>query len=156
MGVAGSGKTTVGGRLAQVLGFDFLDADDFHPPANITAMASGRPLTDDERAPWLDRLRAELADARARGASAVLACSVLAERHRKRLALVPGEDALVYLDVSPELARERLRARPGHFMQESMLASQFATLEVPRDAITIDAALAVDQQIAAILAALQR
>jgi gluconokinase len=156
MGVAGSGKTTVGRRLAAVLGFDFLDADDFHPPANVDAMTNGRPLTDDERAPWLDALRETLAGARARGTSTVLACSVLAQHHRDRLALVSSEDALVYLDVTPELARERLRARAGHFMKESMLAGQFAALEVPTDAITIDAALPLDEQITAIRAALER
>ena len=155
MGVAGSGKTTVGRGLAEALGIDFLDADAFHPPDNITAMAMGRPLTDDERTPWLDVLRRQLDDARARGADTVLACSVLAQRHRDRLAL-HDDDALVYLDASPELVRERLRARAGHFMKESMLASQFATLEVPTDAITVDAGLAVDEQIAAILHALGR
>jgi len=154
MGVAGSGKTTVGRRLAAELGVEFHDADDHHPPANVTKMATGRPLSDVDREPWLAALRELLASARAQGRSTVLACSALADGHRQRLGLAPGTDALVYLRASPALVRERLRRREGHFMREEMLDSQLAVLEEPADAIVIEASLPIDVQVAEIRRAL--
>ena len=150
MGVSGAGKTTVGRRLAAELGVEFLDADAFHSPQNVAKMASGRPLDDADRWPWLDALRAELDARRTLGTSTVLACSALAQRYRDRLGLVAGQDALVYLAATPELLRERLAQRSDHYMKASMLESQLAVLEVPSDAITIDAAAPLAEQIAAI------
>jgi gluconokinase len=156
MGVAGSGKTTVGRTLANAIGFEFHDGDAHHPAANLAKMAAGRPLTDGDREPWLAALHDLLAEARAEQRGVVLACSALAQRHRQRLGLVPGEDALVYLRASESLLRERLRGRVGHFMREPMLASQLAVLEEPAHAIVCDASLPLDVQVAAVRRALGR
>lgn len=172
MGVAGSGKTTVGSALATALGWPFVDADDLHAPASIAKMARGEPLDDADRWPWLDRLRARIDEALAATENAgpgrkgrpgsagrqglVLACSALKASYRARLA---GADAggrvrFVHLAGSPELFQARLAGRAGHFMKPAMLASQLATLEVPVNALTVDAALPVTAQVAAIRAAL--
>jgi gluconokinase len=145
MGVAGSGKTTVGSALAAALGWRFVDADDHHTPESIAKMARGEPLDDADRWPWLDRLRALIDDALATGRRLVLACSALKASYRARLA---GGDAgrrvrFVYLAGPLELFRERLAQRAGHFMKPAMLDSQFATLEVPGEAVAVDAALPV-------------
>lgn len=138
MGVAGSGKTTVGRRLAEVLGWRFVDADDVHPAANVAKMARGEPLTDRDREPWLARLRDVVAEAREHAEPLVLACSALKARHRRRLGLPPGQSFLVYLRGSPELVAERLRRRSGHFAGSELLASQFEALEEPRNALVLD------------------
>jgi gluconokinase len=130
MGVSGSGKTTVGLRLAGELGWRFYDADDFHPPANVAKMAGGVPLDDADRLPWLESLRALIRDCLARGENAVLACSALKASYRDYL-LVDGRVKLVYLKGDLELIRRRLEKRSGHFMRAEMLESQFATLEEP-------------------------
>lgn len=138
MGPEGVGKTTVGGLLARELGWQFVDADDFHPPANIEKMARGIPLTDADRAPWLEALHAAIVQWDAEGRNVVLACSALERGYRARLA----ENAavkFVYLKGTYELIAARLRARHGHFAHEDLLASQFAILEEPEDAITVDA-----------------
>jgi gluconokinase len=138
MGVSGSGKTTIGARLAQDLGWRFLDADDFHPAENIRKMAAGQPLTEEDRAPWLERLRREIAAALASGESITMACSALSATSRRMLAVDANQVRFVYLKGSPELIRQRLRNRSGHFMKETMLASQFAALEEPADAFVVD------------------
>jgi gluconokinase len=138
MGVSGSGKTTIGARLAQDLGWRFLDADDFHPAENIRKMAAGQPLTEVDREPWIERLRRELAAALAAGESVTLACSALSAASRRMLAVDPAQVRFVYLKGSPALIRQRLRNRSGHFMRETMLASQFAALEEPSDALVVD------------------
>jgi gluconokinase len=138
MGVSGSGKTTIGGRLADGLGWRFVDADDFHPAENIRRMAAGEPLTDEDRQPWLARLREELATAHARHEDLILACSALKAQSRQQLAVDPAAVRFVYLKGAPALLRQRLRNRSGHFMRENMLQSQLATLEEPTDALTID------------------
>jgi gluconokinase len=153
MGVAGSGKTTVGKALAAQMGFEFADADDYHPAANVEKMASGVPLTDEDRAPWLDRLRGLITNWIAAGKSAVLACSALKQAYRERLMVGP-EVRLVYLKGNRELFRERLLTRHGHYMKESMLDSQLAVLEEPGDAIVINAGLPVEQAVAEIRAGL--
>jgi gluconokinase len=143
MGVCGSGKTDVGRRLAARLGCDFLDGDDFHPPANVEKMRAGVPLSDADRWPWLDRLAAEIGDRLQAGRGAVVACSALARRYRDRLGLARPGTVLVHLDGTRELLAERLAARQGHFMPSSLLDSQLATLERPaadERAITIDVA----------------
>lgn len=130
MGVSGSGKSLVGARLAAMIGAPFLDADDFHSPANKAKMAGGRPLTDEDRAGWLDALAAALAQRSA----AVLACSALKRRYRDRLrAAAPGLQ-IIHLHGDFALIRERFAARQAHFFGgEAMLLSQFADLEPPAD-----------------------
>lgn len=131
MGVSGSGKSTVGSRLAAELGAPFYDGDDFHPPQNVAKMAQGLPLNDDDRAPWLARLRDLIAQHLARGEAAVVACSALKASYREQLGQGTPGVRLVYLHGSPELLRARMAARQGHFMKAQMLESQFATLEPP-------------------------
>jgi gluconokinase len=137
MGVTGSGKTTVGRLLAEQLGWTFADADDFHPRANVEKMERGVPLNDEDRAPWLDRLRIQVMDWIANGRSAVLSCSALKQAYRQELSVGP-EVRFVYLKGSPELIAQRLRLRRGHFADEKILAGQFADLEEPETAVTVD------------------
>jgi gluconokinase len=140
MGVAGAGKTTVGRLLAGELGAAFLDADDFHPRANVAKMRAGTPLDDADRWPWLERLNAALRERTGRGERVVLACSALKAGYRDRLlAGLPGAQ-LVYLRGSRELIAARLAARRGHYMDPRLLDSQFAALEEPRAAIVVDVA----------------
>ena len=132
MGVSGSGKTAVGEALAALLGWRFLDADGFHPPANVALMSRGIPLSDVERAPWLDRLGGVLAAALgAEGPGTVLACSALARRYRERMGVGREGVRLVFLDGPEALIRARLDARRDHFMPASLLDSQLAALEPP-------------------------
>jgi len=137
MGVCGCGKTTVGEALAQAIGCRFLDADDFHPPANVEKMASGVPLTDDDRWPWLDRIAEELGQILAEGEHAVLACSALKEAYRQRLKRA-GDVRIVYLEGDEATIAARLAARQHKYMPPMLLPSQFATLEVPTDALVVD------------------
>jgi gluconokinase len=138
MGVAGAGKTTIGLKLASEIGWHFHDADDFHPPENLRKLARGQALTDEDRAPWLAALRRAIVDELDRGDNAVIACSALKEAYRRVLAVDDARVKLVYLKGSAELVRQRLRNRSGHFVKEDLLASQFATLEEPAGALTID------------------
>lgn len=132
MGVSGSGKTVVGRELAALLGWSFRDADDVHPPANVERMSRGIPLTDDDRAPWLDRLRDLVGAALASGgAPTVLACSALARRYRERMGLGRAGVRLVFLDGPADVIRARIAARRDHFMPASLLESQLAALEPP-------------------------
>jgi gluconokinase len=141
MGPAGAGKTTVGERLAESLGWRFLDADEFHSPDNVERMRRGIGLTDADRAPWLRAMHDALRDLHARGESVVLACSALKEEYRR--ALVPGDAAndvrFVYLRATEPVLRERLVHRSGHYAGPALLSSQLATLEEPREALWIDA-----------------
>jgi gluconokinase len=141
MGVTGSGKTTVGSLLARELGWRFWDADDFQQESNIRKMRSGVPLSDDDRLPWLRRLKALLDESLRLGESGVLACSSLKDSYRRLLA--DGTDAVrfVYLRGSADLLRARLQMRQGHFMDRELLDSQFAALEEPEDAITVEVSL---------------
>lgn len=138
MGVSGAGKTTVGQLLAEKLGWEFHDADDYHSPANVAKMHSGIPLTDADRAPWLEALRQLMATSINSGKNIVLACSALKQSYRDFLNVGP-EVRFVYLKVAPAVLHERLRMRRGHFMTEQMLASQLATLEEPHEGPVIDA-----------------
>jgi len=137
MGVAGAGKTTVGKLLASELGWIFADADDYHSAANIEKMRNGIPLTDADRAPWLEALRNLISGWVEGKQHAVLACSALKSEYRLRLRVSP-EVKIVYLKVSTPILMQRLHARHGHYMTGKMLASQLATLEEPEDAIMID------------------
>lgn len=144
MGVSGSGKSHIGRQLALTLGAVFIDGDDHHPPANVSKMASGIPLNDDDRREWLDTLAALFAEYRARGASLVIACSGLKKRYRNRLR--EGDSALniLYLQGSQALLLERLEARAGHFFKgDTMLASQLADLEPPGEEEAFTASIAL-------------
>lgn len=143
MGVSGAGKTTVGPLLARQLGWGFADADDAHPAANVEKMGSGIPLTDADRAPWLETLGSLIADWIKSGTSAVLACSALRHAYREKLRVDP-QVRVVYLKASPELLSQRLRERRGHYMKKEMLESQLATLEEPEHALTVDASQTPD------------
>jgi gluconokinase len=154
MGVSGSGKTTVGSLLATSLGRTFLDADRFHPPANIAKMAAGEPLTDDDRAPWLDRLNQLLREHAQRGEPAVLACSALKESYRERLARGVGALGFVYLKGDLPMIRARMLSRRDHYMKADLLESQFAALEEPAGAIALDIGAAPEVIVEQIRAAL--
>lgn len=153
MGVTGCGKTTVGAALAQRMGWRFLDADDFHPSANVAKMAAGTPLADEDRWPWLDRLAAELRAIEQSGGSAVLACSALKESYRARLAAA-GDVRFVHLAGDEPTIAARLASRRHRYMPASLLASQFATLERPANVIEVDVRLPVERQVDAIRTAL--
>lgn len=129
LGVSGSGKTTVGGLLAQELGVPFADADDLHPEANVRKMAAGHPLDDDDRRPWLRRVGEVLADADTAGTGLVIACSALKRSYREAILEVEPRARFVLLEGSRELLEKRLAEREGHFMPASLLDSQLATLE---------------------------
>jgi gluconokinase len=137
MGVSGAGKTTVGQLLASELGWDFVDADDYHSATNVEKMRKGIPLTDADRGPWLATLRAMTVSWTETKRNVVLACSALKRAYREALLVVP-EVHLVYLRATPELLHQRLRERKGHFMTEQMLTSQLQTLEDPNCAVVID------------------
>ncbi len=149
MGPAGSGKTTVGELLAAQLAWDFFDADNFHSPANIEKMSRGIPLHDEDRIPWLHSLRDAMLQWDSNGRNAILACSALKRSYRERLQ-INSNVKLIYLKGSFELFRERLHSRKGHYAGEQILAGQFADLEEPADAITIDAAQSPEQIVAEI------
>jgi gluconokinase len=130
-GVSGAGKTTVGRLLARELAGRFIEADDFHPPANIEKMRSGRPLTDEDRWPWLERLRQQIEQSLAARENAVLACSALKRAYRDRLQA--SEDVkFVFLHGDYGLIEKQLRSRHGHFMNVALLHSQFDDLEEPQ------------------------
>jgi gluconokinase len=137
MGVVGAGKTTVGKLLASQLGWEFADADDFHPQSNVKKIRHGIALTDEDREPWLDRLREAIVRWIAEGKSVILACSALKRSYRAKLCVGP-QVRFVYLKGSAALIADRLRSRHGHFAGESILASQLADLEEPEKAITVD------------------
>ena len=137
MGVSGCGKSSVASQLAARAGGVFLDADDFHPPANKAKMAAGHPLTDEDRWGWLDAINAALRKEVAAGRLVFTACSALRRVYRDRLSVgLPGL-RFIYLKGSKELIRERLNHRTNHFMTAALLDSQFATLEEPVDAMTV-------------------
>ena len=137
MGVAGSGKTTIGTLLAEALGCPFLEGDALHPPANIEKMSHGIPLTDADRAPWLAAIRDRIVAAQERGQCLVVACSALKQQYRNFLA--QGTNITwVYLRGSQELITSRIQHRREHYMKPGMLPSQFADLEEPADALVVD------------------
>lgn len=139
MGVAGTGKSTVGELLATELHDKFLDGDSLHPPRNIEKMTHGIPLTDADRAPWLAAIHGCIVESLQRAEDLVVACSALKQRYRDTLnsgAVITW----VYLKGSKELIWDRLQQRKHHFMKPQMLASQFADLEEPADAIVVDVA----------------
>jgi gluconokinase len=152
MGVSGVGKTAIGERLARELGWDFLDADDFHPAANVEKMRTGIALTDADRWPWLALINQRLLALQSVHANAVLACSALKQTYRERLRQALSDVRVVFLHGSFELIQRRLQARQHRYMPATLLASQFATLEAPQDAINVD----VDDTLDAIIAKIRR
>ncbi|MEJ5170716.1 MAG: gluconokinase [Fimbriimonadales bacterium] len=134
MGVSGSGKSTVGALLAQRLRCMFLDADDFHPPENVAKMAAGKPLSDEDRGPWLEALSKRIAHAD----RVVLACSALKESYRRRLIAARPDLRIVWLRGDSELIRKRMESRRHPFMPASLLDSQFRDLEPPTGAIEVE------------------
>ncbi len=155
MGVAGSGKTSVGEALAKRLGLPFRDADEFHPKANIEKMSAGIPLTDDDRWPWLDAIGRALADSNGR---LIVACSALRRIYRDRLTRAAGRPVIfLWLDGAQETIAARMRHRRHHFMPPSLLDSQFETLERPAPdelAVRVSVEPPRDQVVEAALAAL--
>ena len=154
MGVSGSGKTTVGSLLATELGWQFYDADEFHSVASIDKMASGIPLTDDDRLPWLEKLRNLIVGCTEQDENAVLACSALRRCYREILLSGEGEIVTIYLKADAALIRDRLIDRHGHYMPVQLLDSQFETLEEPDNAIAIPAEWKPDRIVKSIRARL--
>lgn len=157
MGVSGSGKSTVAKAVAQRLGWEFGEGDDLHPAENVQKMAAGRPLTDQDRWPWLDRVSGWIHQHLAAGRSGVITCSALRRSYRDRLA---GTGVVfVYLQGSYELIDQRLRHRIGHYMPESLLRSQFDTLEEPavdENAVMVELAGAPDEVVDRTILALRQ
>lgn len=138
MGVSGSGKSTIGMRLAAALDWTFHDGDELHSPANVRKMQSGEPLTDTDRAGWLAAVRRLIDTLAEHDEPAVIACSALRDAHRHVLADGRPEVRFVWLHGDPPLIRTRLVARKGHFMPVTLLDSQLDTLEPPANALAVD------------------
>jgi carbohydrate kinase (thermoresistant glucokinase family) len=154
MGVAGSGKSTLGAALAQTLGWPFQEGDDLHPPANIAKMRAGVPLDDADRAPWLDAIGAWIDAQAARGEPGVVTCSALKQAYRSQLRTGRPQVRLVYVRTSRELVAERLAGRRGHYWPASLSESQFAALQEPEaeeGAIVVDARLSTPVQTGVVL-----
>jgi gluconokinase len=131
-GVSGSGKSTVGSRLASELGWPFTDGDALHSAADIAKMRAGHPLSDADRRPWLAAVSARIDDYLADGRSAVVACSALKRAYRDQLRAGRPAVRIVFLEVGRDVLAARLRARPGHFFPPALLNSQLATAETPQ------------------------
>jgi gluconokinase len=157
MGVSGSGKTTVAELLAEQLGWPFMEGDRLHPPANVEKMRQGIPLTDEDRAPWLDRIGEELKRWAAERRSGVMTCSALKRAYRDRIRSARPDVRFVYLKGSLNLIEARVAARHHEYMPASLLRSQFDTLEEPapdEPVVTVDAGASPEAEVAAALAAL--
>lgn len=152
MGVSGSGKSTVGKLLGDRTGWQFFDADDFHPPDNIDKMSRGIPLTDSDRSPWLGKLQALITNTLNAGQNGILACSALKSSYRDILSEKYSDEVVfVYLRGDYNCIQSRIKERQGHFMEEKMLRSQFATLEEPNNAVIIDVSLSPEEIVEEIL-----
>ena len=154
MGVSGCGKTTVGVALAAATGGLFFDGDEFHSDANVEKMRSGTPLTDEDREGWLESLRDLIARQSLEEGPVFLACSALKKSHRDILREGSSSLVFVYLKGPEEFIRERLETRRDHYMPKGLLESQFAALELPAQAITVDITRTDDSPVEEVLAAL--
>lgn len=154
MGVAGCGKTTVAKLFSQETGATFYEGDDFHPPENISKMQSGLPLTDVDRAAWLQALRAIIVRALVDREFSAITCSALKEKYRRKLAAGDARVRFVHLTGTRKLIASRLKMRRGHFMPATLLASQFAALEPPADALIFNCKLAPEKIVAELVHAL--
>ncbi|HET9448998.1 MAG TPA: gluconokinase [Steroidobacteraceae bacterium] len=156
MGVSGSGKSTVGCRVAEELSLTFIEADDFHPQHNVQKMAGGAPLTDEDRGPWVEALVAGI-NARQPQRDALVACSALTKFVRDRLrAGVKERVHFILLSADPTIIQQRLVGRKRHFMHPRLLSSQLAALEWPSDAVVIDASRPLDVVCADVASCIRR
>ncbi|MEO5894961.1 MAG: gluconokinase, GntK/IdnK-type [Vicinamibacterales bacterium] len=153
-GVAGSGKTTVGRAVAARLGWEFHDADDLHDAANVERMRTGGALDDDDRYPWLLRVRRVIEDAIARRTGAIVACSALKARYRLVLGEALDEVEFVFLHADRDILRSRLQQRTGHFAGAALVDSQLEALELPLEGFAFDASLGVDDLVDLIVSTL--
>ena len=162
MGVSGSGKSSVGAKLAQRLGLAFVDGDDLHPAANVAKMSRGEALTDEDRWPWLERVATTLGDRASYPAGVAVACSALRRRYRDHIRAVAADAKLrfLFLDITVAVAKARLEHRPGHFMPPSLVRSQFETLERPQpdefDVATVEEEFGLDATVDRAVEALRR
>lgn len=138
MGVSGSGKTTIGKKLSQKVGWEYIEGDEHHPAVNIHKMSNGIPLDDNDRFPWLMKLHDIISEYISREDSLVLSCSALKEKYRRILTKENSAAVFVYLRGSYDVIHSRMQTRRGHYMKQDMLKSQFDALEEPADAICID------------------
>ncbi|MBK1879538.1 gluconokinase [Pelagicoccus mobilis] len=145
MGICGSGKSTIAIRIAEAKGIEILDADDFHPQSNVDKMSSGIPLTDEDRAGWLQTLNGVLSERLAKGESVVLACSALKQRYRDALGEGLSRVSWLYLKGDRETILERVGNRQDHFMPTTLVDSQLEALEEPTDAVVVDIRLPIDE-----------
>ena len=151
MGVSGSGKTTIGEKLAESLGYKFADADDYHPQENIDKMRNGIALSDKDRIPWLQKMQDVIKQHLSENTNIVITCSALKASYRQMLLINHESVKLVYLKGSFELIHKRLKERLNHFMSEKLLKSQFDILEEPLEAITVDISQSLEDIVQEIL-----
>ena len=155
MGVSGSGKSFVAGKLAEATGWPFAEGDDYHSEANKTKMHAGIPLTDADRGPWLDSLHEVLTGWHKKGQSGILTCSALKATYREHLSAGIAEVRFVWLDPPRSVLADRMAHRPGHFMPPALLDSQLATLEppteIPAEVLRLDGTQPIEQEIQSVL-----
>lgn len=159
MGVSSTGKTSVGTEVAHRLGIKLIDGDDLHPRANIIKMGEGHPLNDEDRAPWLERIRDAAFSLEHKSEVGIIVCSALKKKYRDQIRDGNSNVKFLFLHGSYDVILERMRQRKGHYMKESMLKSQFETLEVPGadepDVISIDINAPFDEVVERCIQALQ-
>ncbi|MDJ0806925.1 MAG: gluconokinase [Gammaproteobacteria bacterium] len=155
IGVSGTGKSTLGRALAGVLGWEFIEGDDFHPPGNIEKMQRHIPLNDADRIPWLERLHQQIQGLESRRQHGVLACSALKRNYRDLLDDAISDLYYIFLCGNPALIRERIRSRTAHFMPADLLDDQIAILEPPEDALLVPIDITTEQQVALVLETLE-